>query len=66
MKVVFDQARKEEASFAALMRDLCCSFRVLLSKKRRLAAVMRNSMTLSDLEQLLARAQVGVDFKDGY
>ncbi|GJY70332.1 ribonuclease H-like domain-containing protein [Tanacetum coccineum] len=87
MKVVFDQARKEEASFAALMRDLCCSLRVLLSKKRRLAAeleglgeqgdavralenmkeiVMRNSMTLGDLEQLLARAQVGVDLKDGY
>ncbi|GKB01871.1 hypothetical protein Tco_0829915 [Tanacetum coccineum] len=38
IKVAFDQARKEEASFAALMRELCCSLRVSLSKKRRLAA----------------------------
>nr|GEX78039.1 hypothetical protein [Tanacetum cinerariifolium] len=38
MKVVFDQARREEASFEALMRDVCCSLRVSLSKKRRLAA----------------------------
>ncbi|GJV90070.1 hypothetical protein Tco_1534008 [Tanacetum coccineum] len=87
MKVAFDQARKEEASFAALMRELCCSLRVSLSKKRRLAAeleglgeqgdavralenmkeiVARDSVTLGDLEQLLARAQVGVDLKDGY
>nr|GEV79263.1 hypothetical protein [Tanacetum cinerariifolium] len=34
MKVVFDQARMEEASFAALMGDLCCSLLVSLSKKR--------------------------------
>ncbi|GKA47230.1 hypothetical protein Tco_0740113 [Tanacetum coccineum] len=87
MKVAFDQARKEEASFAALMRELCCSLRVSLSKKRRLAAeleglgeqgdaikalenmteiVARDSVTLGDLEQLLARDQVGVDLKDGY
>nr|GEV75986.1 hypothetical protein [Tanacetum cinerariifolium] len=80
IKVVFDQARKEEASFAALMRDVGCSLRVSLSKKRRLAAeleVLReqgdvvralenmkeivacDSMTLADVEQLLARAQVG-------
>nr|GEV79221.1 hypothetical protein [Tanacetum cinerariifolium] len=80
INVVFDQARKEEASFAALMRDVCCSLRVSLSKKRRLAAelealgeqgnvvralenmkeiVARDSMTLADVEQLLARAQVG-------
>nr|GEZ79599.1 hypothetical protein [Tanacetum cinerariifolium] len=38
IKVVFDQARKEEASFTTLMRELCCSLRVSLSKKRRLAA----------------------------
>nr|GEX99886.1 hypothetical protein [Tanacetum cinerariifolium] len=37
MKVVFDQARREEASFEALMRDVCCLLRVSLSKKRRLA-----------------------------
>ncbi|GJY15100.1 hypothetical protein Tco_0385522 [Tanacetum coccineum] len=37
MRVVFTQARKEEASFATLMRELCCSLRVSLSKKRRLA-----------------------------
>ncbi|GJV52267.1 hypothetical protein Tco_1448008 [Tanacetum coccineum] len=38
MKVAFDQACKEKASFAALMRELCCSLLVSLSKKRRLAA----------------------------
>ncbi|GJU39652.1 hypothetical protein Tco_1192609 [Tanacetum coccineum] len=38
MKVAFDQDHKEEASFAALMCELCCSLRVSLSKKRRLAA----------------------------
>ncbi|GKE46767.1 hypothetical protein Tco_1478025 [Tanacetum coccineum] len=80
MKVVFDQARKEEASFEALMHDVCCSLRVSLSKKHRLAAelkalgeqgdavralenmkkiVVRDSVTLVDLELLLARAQVG-------
>ncbi|GKE45299.1 hypothetical protein Tco_1472583, partial [Tanacetum coccineum] len=80
MKVAFDQARKEEASFAALTRELCCSLRVSLSKKRRLTAELeglgeqgdavralenmkeilsRDSVTLGDLEQLLARAQAG-------
>nr|GEV79266.1 hypothetical protein [Tanacetum cinerariifolium] len=79
MKVVFDQACIEEASFTTLMRDLCCSLRVLLSKKCRQAAeleglreqgdavralenmkeiVARDSVTLGDLEQLLARARV--------
>ncbi|GJT96386.1 hypothetical protein Tco_1091904, partial [Tanacetum coccineum] len=38
MRVAFNQARKEEASFAALIRELCCSLRVSLSKKHRLAA----------------------------
>nr|GEW99823.1 hypothetical protein [Tanacetum cinerariifolium] len=38
MRVAFTQARKEEASFAALMHELCFSLRVSLSKKRRLAA----------------------------
>nr|GEV42696.1 hypothetical protein [Tanacetum cinerariifolium] len=87
MKVVFDQARRKEASFEALMRDVCCSLRVSLIKKRRLAAelealgeqedavrdlesmketVSRDSVTLADLEQLLARAQVGLGLKDGY
>ncbi|GJX85287.1 hypothetical protein Tco_0336061, partial [Tanacetum coccineum] len=87
MKVAFDQARKEEASFAALMHELYCSLQVSLSKKRRLAAelkglgdqgdtvralesmkeiVPRDSVMLGDLEQLLARAQVGVDLKDVY
>ncbi|GJT46064.1 hypothetical protein Tco_0954779 [Tanacetum coccineum] len=87
MKVAFDQARKEEASFAALMHELCCSLRVSLCKKRMLAAELEglreqgdavralenmkdivtcDSVTLGDLEQLLARAQVGVDLKDGY
>ncbi|GJZ19962.1 hypothetical protein Tco_0556552 [Tanacetum coccineum] len=87
IRVAFTQARKEEASFAALIRELCCSLRVLLSKKRRLAAeleglgeqgntvrafenikeiVARDSVTLGLLEQLLARAQVGLDLKDGY
>ncbi|GKD38029.1 hypothetical protein Tco_1258236, partial [Tanacetum coccineum] len=77
MKVVFDQARREEATFEALMRDVCCSLQVSLSKKCRLAAeldalreqeyavrplesikeiVLRDSVTLADLEQLLARA----------
>ncbi|GJW78258.1 hypothetical protein Tco_0139940 [Tanacetum coccineum] len=38
IKVAFDQDRKEETSFAALMCELCCSLRVSLSKKCRLAA----------------------------
>nr|GEW64335.1 hypothetical protein [Tanacetum cinerariifolium] len=38
INVVFDQAHKEEASFAVLMCDVCCSLWVSLSKKRRLAA----------------------------
>nr|GEX17935.1 hypothetical protein [Tanacetum cinerariifolium] len=87
MRMTFTQTRKEEASFAALMRELCCSLCVSLSKKPRLAAeleglgeqgnavrafenmkeiVARDSVTLGLLEQLLARAQVGVDLKDGY
>nr|GEU43658.1 hypothetical protein [Tanacetum cinerariifolium] len=37
MRVAFTQARKEEASFAALM-CVCCSLRVSLSKKCMLAA----------------------------
>ncbi|GKC26403.1 hypothetical protein Tco_1033697 [Tanacetum coccineum] len=87
MKVVFDQARSKDASFAALRCDLCCSLRVSLSEKHRLAVelealreqgdvvralenmkeiVALDSMTLADLEQLLARAQVRVGLKDGY
>ncbi|GJY93432.1 hypothetical protein Tco_0509214 [Tanacetum coccineum] len=87
MKVAFDQARKEEASFTALIRELCCSLRVSLSKKRRLTTELEgleeqgdavralenmkeivacDSVMLGDLEQVLARAQVGVDLKDGY
>ncbi|GJX84211.1 hypothetical protein Tco_0334985 [Tanacetum coccineum] len=50
MKVMFDQARKEEASLEALMHDI----------------VLRDSVMLADLEQLLAHAQVGLGLKDGY
>nr|GEY88853.1 hypothetical protein [Tanacetum cinerariifolium] len=87
MKVVFDQARREEESLEALMRDVSFSLRVSLSKKRRLATelealreqgdvvralenmkeiVLSDSLTLADLEQLLARAQAGLGLKDGY
>ncbi|GJZ10422.1 hypothetical protein Tco_0545181, partial [Tanacetum coccineum] len=59
MKVAFDQARKEKATFAALMYAV----RALENMKE---IVARDSVTLDDLEQLLARAQVGVDLKDGY
>ncbi|GJU69895.1 hypothetical protein Tco_1256154 [Tanacetum coccineum] len=38
MKVVFVQARSEDESFAGLMRDLCFSLRISLSRKRRLIA----------------------------
>nr|GEV71157.1 hypothetical protein [Tanacetum cinerariifolium] len=38
MKVVFDQARNKEKAFASLMRDLCFSLRISLSKKRMLVA----------------------------
>ncbi|GJY43863.1 hypothetical protein Tco_0432076 [Tanacetum coccineum] len=38
MKVVFDRARSEEKAFVGLMRDLCFSLRISLSKKRRLVA----------------------------
>ncbi|GJT35733.1 hypothetical protein Tco_0926152 [Tanacetum coccineum] len=87
MKVVFVRARSEDESFAGLMRDLCFSLRISLSKKRRLVAelealgergdavrslehtreiVAHDSVTLGDLEQLLARAHVGMSLKDGY
>ncbi|GJZ47826.1 hypothetical protein Tco_0601658 [Tanacetum coccineum] len=36
MKYVFSRSCGEDESFAGLMRDLCLSLRVLLSKKRRL------------------------------
>nr|GEX76082.1 hypothetical protein [Tanacetum cinerariifolium] len=38
MKYVFSRSRGEDESFAGLMRDLCLSLRVSLSKKRRLVA----------------------------
>ncbi|GJW01941.1 hypothetical protein Tco_1560797 [Tanacetum coccineum] len=86
IKVVFDQERKEEAPFAALMRDVYSSLQVSLSKMRRLAAELEaleeqgdavralenmkeivtcDTVTLADVEQLLARAQDGVGLKDG-
>ncbi|GJR45665.1 hypothetical protein Tco_1313768 [Tanacetum coccineum] len=57
MKVMFDQARREESSFEALMRDGFGEHERDFS---------RDSVMLADLEQLLARAQVGVGVKDGY
>ncbi|GJS94913.1 hypothetical protein Tco_0801881 [Tanacetum coccineum] len=87
MKVVFVRACSEDEPFAGLMRDLCFSLRISLSKKRRLVAelealgergdaarslehmreiVAHDSVTLGDLEQLLAHAQVEVSLKDGY
>ncbi|GKA42980.1 hypothetical protein Tco_0735640 [Tanacetum coccineum] len=36
MKVVFSRSRSEDESFVGLMRDLCFSLRISLSKKRRL------------------------------
>ncbi|GJR40907.1 hypothetical protein Tco_1216591 [Tanacetum coccineum] len=38
IKVVLDRARIEETSFADLMKNLCFSLRISLSKKRRLVA----------------------------
>ncbi|GJV08394.1 hypothetical protein Tco_1346050 [Tanacetum coccineum] len=38
MKYVFGHSRGEDESFAGLMRDLCLSLRISLSKKRRLVA----------------------------
>ncbi|GJV81519.1 hypothetical protein Tco_1517389 [Tanacetum coccineum] len=38
IRVLFDQSLKEEESLLGLLRDLCCSLRLSLSKKRRLAA----------------------------
>ncbi|GKB82569.1 hypothetical protein Tco_0949464 [Tanacetum coccineum] len=38
MKYVFSLSRGEDESFSGLMRDLCLSLRVLLSKKQRLVA----------------------------
>nr|GFA28404.1 hypothetical protein [Tanacetum cinerariifolium] len=38
MKYVFGRSRDEDESFAGLMRDLCLSLRISLSKKRRLIA----------------------------
>ncbi|GKB41380.1 hypothetical protein Tco_0886322, partial [Tanacetum coccineum] len=38
MKVVFVLARFKDESFAGLMRDLCFSLRISLSRKRRLIA----------------------------
>ncbi|GKF57288.1 hypothetical protein Tco_0170825, partial [Tanacetum coccineum] len=38
MKYVFGHSRGEDESLAGLMRDLCLSLRISLSKKRRLVA----------------------------
>ncbi|GJU19990.1 hypothetical protein Tco_1153332 [Tanacetum coccineum] len=87
MKVVFVRARSEDETFAGLMRDLCFSLRISLSKKRRLVAELEalgehgdaarplehmryifahDYVTLRDLEQLLARAQVEAGLKASY
>ncbi|GKC56120.1 hypothetical protein Tco_1083718 [Tanacetum coccineum] len=50
MKYVFVRARSEDESFAGLMRNLCFSLRISLSKKRRL---------VSELEVLAERGDVG-------
>ncbi|GKC65845.1 hypothetical protein Tco_1098443 [Tanacetum coccineum] len=50
MKVVFVRARSDDESFAGLMRDLCFSLRISLSKKRRL---------LAELEVLAERGDEG-------
>nr|GEW79584.1 hypothetical protein [Tanacetum cinerariifolium] len=62
MKVVFDQARTLTAELEALeeKEDVV---RALESMKE---IISRDSVTLADLEQLLARAQVGLGLKDGY
>ncbi|GJY58349.1 hypothetical protein Tco_0458241 [Tanacetum coccineum] len=48
MKVVFDQARSKEKSFAGLMKNLCFSLRISLNKKRRLVA---------ELEEMVGRGE---------
>ncbi|GJY23390.1 hypothetical protein Tco_0397048 [Tanacetum coccineum] len=58
MKVVFDQAPKLEG-----LGEQGDVVRALENIKEIIA---RDSMTLADLEQLLAHAQVGVGLKDGY
>ncbi|GKD68030.1 hypothetical protein Tco_1322120, partial [Tanacetum coccineum] len=53
MKVVFDRARSEEKHFAKLMHDLCFSFRISLSKKRRLVAELDVMVERGDAEKPL-------------
>ncbi|GJZ24885.1 hypothetical protein Tco_0562344 [Tanacetum coccineum] len=54
IKYVFGRSRGEDESFAGLMRDLCLSLRISLSKKRRLVA------------ELEAVGEVGVSLKAGF
>ncbi|GJZ49680.1 hypothetical protein Tco_0603870 [Tanacetum coccineum] len=53
IKVVFNQARREEASFEALMRDVCYSLWVSLSKKRRLAVELEALREQGDVVKAL-------------
>nr|GEU39853.1 hypothetical protein [Tanacetum cinerariifolium] len=62
MKVVFDQARTLATELEAL-GEKEDAVRALESMKK---IISRDSVMLADLEQLLARAQVGLGLKDGY
>nr|GEW55763.1 hypothetical protein [Tanacetum cinerariifolium] len=70
MKVVFDQARREEASLKALMRDVYCSLRVSLSKKRRLATELEALedqgdavRVLENMKEIVSRDSVTLDLE---
>ncbi|GJU73732.1 hypothetical protein Tco_1265137 [Tanacetum coccineum] len=56
MKYVFGRSRGEDESFAKLMRDLCFTLRISLSKKRRLVAEL----------EALGEREVGVSLKAGF
>ncbi|GJW89850.1 hypothetical protein Tco_0167403 [Tanacetum coccineum] len=72
MRVLFDQSLKEEESLLGLLRDLCCSLRLSLSKKRRLAAELeglgQDLDVLRELERMneIVARDAGVGLKKGY
>ncbi|GJY62979.1 hypothetical protein Tco_0464439 [Tanacetum coccineum] len=66
MKYVFCRSRGEDELFAGLMRGLCLSLRISLSKKRRLIAELEAVEEGSWKHCGKRLAQVGVSFKSGF
>nr|GEU30249.1 hypothetical protein [Tanacetum cinerariifolium] len=58
MKYVFGRLRGKDESFAGLMRDLCCSLRISLSKKRKQVAELEAVGEVEGAEKSLEHMRV--------